>query len=147
MLQGTSGFDSATLFSDIQVQGFLQRSWLRLIGRSRSLPNLLSEQPALVRYRRGVQRLQSVPVTAIVGSVGSRHDFDAELRPLHRASGRRWRAIAAAYLAGRGLPPVELIRVGQRYYVRDGMHRVSVARALGIADIEALVEDAHSNTR
>lgn len=75
-------------------------------------------------------------MTAIVGSVGRRHDFDART-----TSKRRWRAITAAFLAGVGLPPVEVIRVEQRYYVRDGMHRVSVARARGIAEIEALVKE------
>lgn len=144
MIQGTSGFDSALLLRDIQFRGSLRRIWMRLIGRYRPMPDLLSRQPAAVRYHRGVQRFQSVSPTAIIGSVGRRADFDADFRPLQRVSARRWRAIAAAYLAGRGLPPVELIRAGQHYYVRDGMHRVSVARALGIAEIEALVEDAFS---
>jgi hypothetical protein len=141
MIQGTLGFDAATLFHDMQLRAVLQHNWARLTGRRRPLPSLFDEQP-LVRYRRGLPRLQSVPVTAIVGSAGRRHDFDAQLRPLRTTSRRRWRAIAAAFLAGVGLPPVELIRVEQHYYVRDGMHRVSVARALGIAEIEALVEDA-----
>ena len=47
--------------------------------------------------------------------------------------------VAAAWLADEPLPPVELIQVHDVYYVRDGRHRVSVARALGVTPIEALV--------
>ena len=39
------------------------------------------------------------------------------------------------------MPPVELLKVGDIYFVRDGHHRVSVARALGRADIDAYVTD------
>jgi ParB-like chromosome segregation protein Spo0J len=42
---------------------------------------------------------------------------------------------------GLTLPPVDLIRVGESYFVRDGHHRVSAARALGQAFIEATVTE------
>ncbi|NJN16323.1 MAG: hypothetical protein HC822_08635 [Oscillochloris sp.] len=47
--------------------------------------------------------------------------------------------MAVAFLSGAGLPPVELVQIADRSYVIDGMHRVSVARALGIGAIEALL--------
>jgi hypothetical protein len=43
------------------------------------------------------------------------------------------------HLAGDPLPPVELIQVGSVYFVRDGHHRISVARAMGQQEIEAVV--------
>ena len=45
-----------------------------------------------------------------------------------------------AFQRGRCLPPVALIQVGDHYFVRDGHHRISVARALGQLAIEATVE-------
>jgi hypothetical protein len=47
--------------------------------------------------------------------------------------------VAAARRRGKSLPPVDLIQVGDAYFVRDGHHRISVARALGQQDIEAKV--------
>ena len=48
-------------------------------------------------------------------------------------------SIARACYLGQVLPPIELIRLGDTYYVRDGHHRVSVARALGQDEIDAQV--------
>ena len=49
--------------------------------------------------------------------------------------------VATAREEGRGLPPVQLIRVGETFFVQDGHHRVSVARARGELDIEAEVTE------
>ena len=51
----------------------------------------------------------------------------------------RWLGVAAARDHGKVLPPVVLVQVGGVYFVRDGHHRISVARALGQLDIEAEV--------
>jgi hypothetical protein len=53
----------------------------------------------------------------------------------------RWEQIAAAVRRGEPLPPVDLLRIGEIYFVRDGHHRVSVARALGLEDIDAYVTE------
>ena len=66
-------------------------------------------------------------------------DFDAQFRPTQTHSQGRWLSVATARLQGVPLPPVELIQVGDTYFVRDGHHRVSVARALGELDIDAEV--------
>ena len=52
---------------------------------------------------------------------------------------KRWLGVARAALRGEHLPPVDLIRAGDVYYVRDGHHRISVARALGQREIDARV--------
>jgi ParB-like chromosome segregation protein Spo0J len=51
----------------------------------------------------------------------------------------RWERIALAHRKGAALPPVVLRRQADGYYVVDGRHRVSVARALGYRDIDAWV--------
>ena len=80
---------------------------------------------------------QAVPIDRIVGSEGCSKDFDASFRPLRAHDQARWVRVAEAMYMGVPLPPVRLIQVGDVYFVRDGHHRVSVAKALGQAKIEA----------
>jgi hypothetical protein len=83
--------------------------------------------------------LRAVPLDAIVGTVDRTVDFDRRLRPTSPRLRTRWERIAAAQRRGEALPPVSLFKVGDLYFVRDGHHRVSVARALGRKDIDAYV--------
>lgn len=85
--------------------------------------------------------LQVVPIAAIVGTVNRGSDFDRRFRPISGRVRGRWERIAAAMRRGDSLPPVDLYRVGELYFVRDGHHRVSVACALGYAQIDAYVTD------
>jgi hypothetical protein len=82
-----------------------------------------------------------VQLDQIVGSVGRGRDFDRRFRPTSGRSRGRWEQIAAAARRGESFPPVDLVRVGEIHFVRDGHHRVSVARALGRSDIDAYVTD------
>lgn len=81
--------------------------------------------------------VRAVPIRAIVGSESRSLDFDERFRPRRMANRDRWLTIAAAYLTGVSLPPVELIQIGDAFYVRDGHHRISVAQALGQETIDA----------
>ena len=83
--------------------------------------------------------LQIVPIKLIVASREQSHDFDSAFNPLQDRYRSRWTDIAALWLLGDSLPPVELIQVQQVYIVRDGHQRISVASALGQEDIEANV--------
>jgi hypothetical protein len=67
--------------------------------------------------------------------------FDGAFRP-RRAARQRWERVWLAEHRGRVLPPISVARVGDRYAVRDGHHRVSVARARGATTIDATVEAA-----
>lgn len=80
-----------------------------------------------------------VPIGRIRGSSNRCRDFDAGFCPLHSHHQARWLGLAAARLRGARLPPVELIEVTGTYFVVDGHHRISVARALGEAHIQARV--------
>jgi hypothetical protein len=82
-----------------------------------------------------------VPLDAIVGTVDRSRDFDRSFRPTTGRVRSRWEHIAAAMRRGEAMPPVDLVRIGQIYFVRDGHHRVSVARALGHNDIDAMVTE------
>lgn len=87
-------------------------------------------------YDRGTQ---TVCLDLIQGSVNRSTDFDASFHPLRQHIKERWMRVAHAFLTGATLPPVELIQVGEAYYVADGHHRISVARALGQHYIDATV--------
>ncbi len=90
---------------------------------------------------RSSTRLRTVNLRQIRGTVGRQHDFDAGFHPLESNTEQRWMRVATAREEGRGLPPVQLIRVGETFFVQDGHHRVSVARARGEMDIEAEVTE------
>jgi hypothetical protein len=85
--------------------------------------------------------LHVVALDAIVGSVDRAREFDRRFRPTSGRVRSRWEHIAAMMRRGESLPPVDLLRIGELYFVRDGHHRVSVARALGRVDIDAYVTD------
>jgi len=84
--------------------------------------------------------LQDVPLDQIVGSVGRYQDFTRAFFPRGRIARDRWREIArlTAIIDG-NLPPVELYKVGQVYFVRDGNHRVSAARQQKLLCVSAQV--------
>lgn len=110
-------------------------SWLRRCGCRRRLQSLA---PSAV-LAAGPTRLEVVPLHAVVGAVDSTVNFDSDFRPASNALRRRWERIALAHRKGQALPPVVLRRQPDGYYVVDGRHRISVARALRHRDIEALV--------
>src|SRR5947209_92697 len=85
--------------------------------------------------------LQVVPLDAIVGTIDRQRDFDRRFRPTSRRVRSRWEHIAATMRRGEAMPPVDLLKVGEIHFVRDGHHRVSVARALGLSDIDAYVTE------
>jgi hypothetical protein len=82
-----------------------------------------------------------VALDAIVGTVDRGRDFDRRFRPTSGRVRSRWEHIAAAMRRGEAMPPVDLVRIGEIYFVRDGHHRVSVARSLGRTDIDANVTE------
>jgi hypothetical protein len=96
---------------------------------------------ALGRVGQVDRGLQVVPLDAIVGTVDRAADFDRGFRPTTTRLRSRWERIAAAQRRGEPLPPVSLYQVGELYFVRDGHHRVSVAKSLGRMDIDAYVTE------
>ena len=83
--------------------------------------------------------LRVIALDAIVGTVDVTTDFDADFRPTANRVADRWQRIALAHRRGHALPPITVVESHAGYYVVDGRHRVSVARALGQTDIEAWV--------
>jgi hypothetical protein len=131
--------EAIELFARAFRRGRIASYWSALRGRPNRLEDLRETFAAGVSVGRRFDRLRSVPLAAIRGSENRGGDFDARFRPLNKLSRSRWQGIAEAMLRGMELPPAELIQVGDRYYVRDGHHRISVAAALGRREIDALI--------
>ncbi|MEA2133964.1 MAG: hypothetical protein QOC68_1873 [Solirubrobacteraceae bacterium] len=110
------------------------RRLLRARRPSRTRPRDLGDIAALLWHST---RLRSIPLDAIVGTVDATSDFDAGFRPAAHRVSRRWQRVALAHRDGRPLPPIAVIERPDGYYVLDGRHRVSVARALGHGHIDA----------
>lgn len=118
--------------------------WQRLsstLGLSREPTGLLSFEEVQQKLRltqSSYRGLQQIPLDQIVGSVGRYHDFTRTFLPLVESDSARWQRVAELQMEA-GLPPIELYKVGDAYFVKDGNHRVSVARQFGMRTIEAYV--------
>jgi hypothetical protein len=93
--------------------------------------------------RRGERRigLETIDLDSIVGTVDRSREFDRSFRPTGRAGKQRWQRIAKAVRRGEAMPPIDVYRIGSLHFVRDGHHRVSVARARRLEVIEAYVTE------
>lgn len=136
-----SWIDTATRddFARARRKAFLSR----LLAFLRHQPNELlpfSEVRARLNVR-GQQDcgMQTVPLARIVGSEGRYSDFDRGFLPLRQKTRDRWLSVDRAHYQDVGLPAVELYQIGDIYFVKDGNHRVSVARQQGQVDIDAHV--------
>ncbi|HEX7004928.1 MAG TPA: universal stress protein [Trueperaceae bacterium] len=113
-------------------------------------PRLLSYEEVRKKLRAveaGGARLEEVPLDAIVGSLGRYNDFTRGFLPRQDSDKERWARVLAAMTSMEGVPPIEVYRVGDAYFVKDGNHRVSVARQLGSKYIQAYVTPVRSRVK
>lgn len=140
---GTGEIQAATWAEKLFEESCRAAMWSRI--RSWFRPNkesLLYLHPASSVRKKEATRLQWVPLSQIKGSCGGRaNDFDACLRPQKHHNRDRWVSVAMAFYLHKPLPPVELVRVDNVYFVLDGHHRLSVAGSLGLEAIEANVTE------
>lgn len=130
---------AAKLYSRARQRCLWARFWSALFGQDRSLMDLDDVRAASVLRASYDQGVRSVPIKRIRGSESRCGEFDVGFRPLRFHSKERWLRIATARLMRVPLPPVDLVLVKDRYFVVDGHHRISVARALGQTEIDAEV--------
>lgn len=135
--QAQAVYAALSLYRRAYFQGWLGKMWSSLTRRSHRLFDLNNADVAACERRHA--GMQTVPICQIQGSENRCDDFDAAFRPLQEHSRDRWLRIATARQLGTAMPPVTLIQIGDVYFVRDGHHRLSVARALGEQYIDAEV--------
>jgi hypothetical protein len=143
METGNLMIDAQTAFSREQRRRRRARAlgWLtrRSSGCLASLEQVLGVDAPSGRRAAG---LHAIALDSIVGTAeqAKRRTFDGRFRP-GASSRRRWEGLWMAGRRGQALPPISVYRLGDRHFVRDGHHRVSVALSLGMAAIDADVTE------
>ncbi|MDY6397659.1 MAG: transcriptional regulator [Treponema sp.] len=123
-----------------EVQHFLNPDEATLIS--------LSDIKKLLKPENEVYKgMQTIPVKLIVGSEGRYNDFDNRFFPKSMHLKTRWEHIDIAHINDIPLPPISLYELGGVYFVRDGNHRVSVAKSRGVEFIDAEVVSLQSEIK
>ena len=133
-------------FSRARRRAFLGRvgAYLRKDPSSNHLLSFDEVRSALGAVEQSYLGMRIVPVASIVGSVGRHRDFDRAFLPGKPSLEERWKKIDQAILKAEELPPVSLYKIGDAYFVKDGNHRISVARQQGVEMIDAEVVELKS---
>lgn len=131
-------------FNRLRRQAALQD----IVGRLKGEPSeLLSYEEARQRLKgqeMSRRTLEDIPLDAIVGSTGRYREFNRGFLPRGSISPERWASVKLAMTGLSGVPPIEVYRIGQAYFVQDGNHRVSVARQLGLKTIQGYVTEVRT---
>ena len=118
----------------------------RKAGRQRRsarevLPSLYDRYPGAGSAPRRRIGLRSVDLDRIVGTVRHPSQNTADFLPLPNLRGQnwlgRWQRISRAMERLERLPPIDLVQVGDDYYVTDGHNRIAAARRAGGLEIDA----------
>ena len=138
-------FVSATEdFRRARRRAALQSVLARLSGRPTN-PLSFEEVKKQLKVAGEVPRgLQDIPLERIIGSVGRYRDFTRDFLPLGDNDAQRWARVKTVMNDAGGLPPIEVYKLGDVYFVKDGNHRVSVARRIGAETIEAYVTEVRT---
>jgi hypothetical protein len=144
---GFPASDAQTDFSRARRERGLARLTARLRGEPSDFDVILPFEEVIAELGWAGQRslgLQSIPLDSIVGTVDRSKEFDRRFRPTSGSVRGRWQRIAEAQRRGTDMPPISVYRVGDMHFVKDGHHRVSVARAQGRTHIDAYVTDVQT---
>ena len=133
--------EGVSQFQKMRNRGFLRAMLDLMRGKS---PELLSFEDVRRRLRlreESYKGLMDIPLDQVKGSVGRYQDFTADFLPRNNDMRERWSRVYASMNSMRGVPPIDVYKVGDVYFVRDGNHRVSVARQMDARTIQAHVTE------
>lgn len=136
---------SSNSFDEARIHALYDGIRALLARRSNSLISFDVIRQRLGPSGESYKGLQSIPVDKIVGSENRHQDFSLGFRPKKNMSRHRWTKIDQAFKEMQNLPAIVVYEIGGLYFVRDGNHRVSVAKDQGIAFIDAEVSSIGSN--
>ena len=134
-------------FNRARTREFIERLRSALYPSERELLSLNEVKEALKPRSETYRGLQTVGIRKIVGSEGRYQDFNRGFLPKREHLRGRWTSVDKAYLKDIILPPIRLYEIGGVYFVREGNHRVSVAKAQGVYAIDAEVTSLGSEIR
>jgi hypothetical protein len=141
LMTGSGQIDAERAFSRAR-RGRRLAALTHLVRRDRGDRLAVYDERTLRGLRPAIQRgIREIPVAAITATLEPTRSrlFDRCFRPAALAR-TRWQRVWLAEHSGAVLPPISVVRVGDRYAVRDGHHRVSVARARGALTIDAQID-------
>ena len=125
-------------FTAARRRAFIEEWLSSLNGRPADLLSFDETKEQLQLHDSTYKGLQDIEVDKIVGSVGRYRDFTRTFLPKNDMTEERWRRVDEVG-QNEGFPPIDVYKVGDVYFVRDGNHRVSVSQAYGMKTIEAYV--------
>jgi nucleotide-binding universal stress UspA family protein len=131
-------------FYEARNKAAIQEILSRFKGGSDKLLSFEEVRQKLKIQGSSVRGLQDIPLDAIIGSVGRYTDFTRDFLPRSEVSPDRWARVKMATTSLTGLPPIDVYKIGDAYFVQDGNHRVSVARQLGAPTIQAYVTEVRT---
>lgn len=131
-------------FNRLRRQAAMRDLLGRLRGESSELLSYEAVREKLRGLETGQRKLEDIPLDAIVGSAGRYREFTRDFLPGKGISADRWARVKLAMTGLSGVPPIEVYRIGQAYFVQDGNHRVSVARQLGLKTLQAYVTEVRT---
>ena len=121
------------------LKGKLSRVKRRIQRRPQRLYDLNDLKQYLSLRGSYYSGIQVVSINSIIGSESRTIDFDIDFHPMGELARERWINMAIVYLSRLPLPPIQLVRIDDAYFVRDGHHRISVSRAFGQIAMDAEV--------
>lgn len=141
---GFFSFASREDFSKARSKARMQELLSTLRWRNNELLSFY-EVTKLIRPRLETYRgHMAIPIDKIIGSEGRYHDFTLAFYPRKEMLRSRWQRIDEAHLQQITLPPISVYKLGDYYFVRDGNHRVSVAKMQEVEFIDAEVVELDS---
>ena len=142
-MTGSPQIDAERAFARVARARRLRTVARTLRGRGRACGRLPVYEPQHLGSAGASsgRRIREIPLYEISGTVEPARAtlFDGDFRPA-AAARTRWQRVWLAEHRGTVLPPISVVPAGEGYAVRDGHHRVSVARARGALTIDATVE-------
>lgn len=141
-IPGTVVYNTAVEdFKRARRSAAMQNMMARLTGESADLVAYDDVCRAIKSSDEVIQGIYEIPLDAIVGSVGRYQDFTRAFWPKNDSDEERWVRVKTAVNDMVGMPPIDVYKVGEVYFVIDGNHRVSIARQIGSDTITARVTE------
>ena len=147
MFENFSSFDKQDAiqdFRDARRKAAFQSLFSFFSGKEQDLLKFDDIKKQLGVVNQSHQSLEYINIDKIIGSVGRYKDFDRNFLPKNDSDMERWTGVRMAMTSMTGVPPIEVYQIGDVYFVLDGNHRVSAARAMGNDRIEAYVTKFNS---
>ncbi|MDY4610237.1 MAG: transcriptional regulator [Sphaerochaetaceae bacterium] len=137
-------YQSGEDFTKARARGRMQSILSTLQWKNSDLLSFYEVTALLKPKHETYLGMRTIPIDKIIGSEGRYHDFTLAFYPKKELLRTRWESIDRAHHQYVNLPPISVYKLGDWYFVRDGNHRVSVAKTQGVEFIDAEVVELDS---